>query len=65
MSELAKDLGLLEALTIGVGTMIGAGIFVLPGPARPPCPTERWFSIGLLRRLHKETLRKSRFRFRG
>ncbi|MEF8817778.1 MAG: amino acid permease [Salinibacter sp.] len=33
MNELAKDLGLLEALTIGVGTMIGAGIFVLPGPA--------------------------------
>lgn len=31
--ELAKDLGLLAALTIGVGTMIGAGIFVLPGPA--------------------------------
>jgi amino acid transporter/nucleotide-binding universal stress UspA family protein len=33
VGELAKDLGLLEALTIGVGTMIGAGIFVLPGPA--------------------------------
>jgi amino acid transporter len=33
MGELAKDLGLLEALTIGIGTMIGAGIFVLPGPA--------------------------------
>ncbi|XVH31999.1 amino acid permease [Haloferacaceae archaeon DSL9] len=31
--ELAKDLGLLSALTIGIGTMIGAGIFVLPGPA--------------------------------
>jgi amino acid transporter/nucleotide-binding universal stress UspA family protein len=31
--ELAKDLGLLSALTIGVGTMIGAGIFVLPGEA--------------------------------
>ena len=31
--ELAKDLGLLSALTIGVGTMIGAGIFVLPGTA--------------------------------
>ncbi len=29
-SELAKELGLTEALTIGVGTMIGAGIFVLP-----------------------------------
>ncbi len=31
--DLAKDLGPLAALTIGVGTMIGAGIFVLPGPA--------------------------------
>ncbi|MFB6177743.1 MAG: APC family permease, partial [Halobaculum sp.] len=31
--ELAKDLGPLAALTIGVGTMIGAGIFVLPGTA--------------------------------
>jgi amino acid transporter/nucleotide-binding universal stress UspA family protein len=32
-TELAKDLGPLAALTIGVGTMIGAGIFVLPGDA--------------------------------
>ncbi|RKD94784.1 amino acid permease [Halopiger aswanensis] len=31
--ELAKDLGLLSAITIGIGTMIGAGIFVLPGTA--------------------------------
>ncbi|MFB6296284.1 MAG: amino acid permease [Halobacteriales archaeon] len=31
--ELAKDLGPLAAFTIGVGTMIGAGIFVLPGEA--------------------------------
>jgi amino acid transporter len=31
--ELAEDLGPLAALTIGVGTMIGAGIFVLPGGA--------------------------------
>ncbi len=29
--ELSRDLGFLEAYTIGVGTMIGAGIFVLPG----------------------------------
>jgi amino acid transporter len=29
--ELAQTLGLAEAFTIGVGTMIGAGIFVLPG----------------------------------
>lgn len=31
--ELARDLGFLEAYTIGVGTMIGAGIFVLPSIA--------------------------------
>ncbi|MFC7073143.1 amino acid permease [Halovenus rubra] len=31
--ELAKDLGLLSAMMIGIGTMIGAGIFVLPGVA--------------------------------
>ena len=28
---LARDLGFLEAYTLGLGTMIGAGIFVLPG----------------------------------
>ncbi|MCK8828556.1 amino acid permease [Natroniella acetigena] len=28
--ELAKDLGLTETLTIGIGVMIGAGIFILP-----------------------------------
>ena len=31
--ELVKELGLLEALTIGVGTMIGAGVFILPSLA--------------------------------
>jgi amino acid transporter/nucleotide-binding universal stress UspA family protein len=31
--DLAKDIGPLAALTIGVGTMIGAGIFVLPRTA--------------------------------
>ncbi len=31
--DLAKDLGLISALAIGIGTMIGAGIFVLPGIA--------------------------------
>ncbi len=29
-NELATDLGTVAALTVGVGTMIGAGIFVLP-----------------------------------
>jgi amino acid transporter len=32
-SELERSLGLKEALTIGVGTMIGAGIFIFPGLA--------------------------------
>ena len=31
--ELARDLGFFEALTIGVGVMIGAGIFILPSYA--------------------------------
>ncbi len=31
--ELAKDLGLVSALAIGIRTMVGAGIFVLPGVA--------------------------------
>lgn len=31
--ELARDLGFLEAYTIGLGTMIGAGIFILPSIA--------------------------------
>ncbi len=30
-TRLARDLGLGAALSIGIGTMIGAGIFVLPG----------------------------------
>lgn len=32
-TQLERTLGLKEGLMIGVGTMIGAGIFVLPGPA--------------------------------
>jgi APA family basic amino acid/polyamine antiporter len=32
-SSLERSLGLFEAMTIGVGTMIGAGIFVFPGIA--------------------------------
>jgi amino acid transporter/nucleotide-binding universal stress UspA family protein len=31
--ELARNLGFLEAMTMGGGTMIGAGIFILPGIA--------------------------------
>jgi len=31
-TQLERTLGFTEALTIGVGTMVGAGIFVLPGP---------------------------------
>ena len=32
-TQLERTLGLSAALMIGIGTMIGAGIFVLPGPA--------------------------------
>ena len=32
-TELSKDIGLFAALAIGAGTMIGAGIFVLPASA--------------------------------
>ena len=45
--ELAQSLGLLEALTIGIGTMICAGIFVLPAlsyprPGRRRCCHSSW-----------------------
>ncbi|WP_340104551.1 APC family permease [Rhodohalobacter sp. 8-1] len=33
MSELRRELGFWDALTIGAGTMIGAGIFLLAGVA--------------------------------
>lgn len=32
-SELVRNIGFLEAMTLGGGTMIGAGIFILPGIA--------------------------------
>jgi amino acid transporter/nucleotide-binding universal stress UspA family protein len=32
-SELERNLGFIEAMTLGGGTMIGAGIFILPGIA--------------------------------
>jgi len=31
--KFARNLGLFDATMIGIGTMIGAGIFVLPGIA--------------------------------
>jgi basic amino acid/polyamine antiporter, APA family len=31
--ELARNLGFTEAMTMGGGTMIGAGIFIFPGTA--------------------------------
>ena len=33
MSELRRELGFWDALTIGAGTMIGAGIFLVAGVA--------------------------------
>ncbi|WP_232700705.1 amino acid permease [Halobacterium wangiae] len=49
--ELARDLGLLEAYTIGLGTMIGAGIFVLPSIAAEnagPASMVSFFAGGLI-----------------
>ncbi len=48
--ELDRSLGFLEASTIGVGTMIGAGIFVFPGIAagKAGMGATISFSIGLL-----------------
>ncbi len=49
--ELARDLGFLEAYTIGLGTMIGAGIFVLPSiaaEAAGPASMVSFFAGGLI-----------------
>ncbi len=49
--ELARDLGFLEAYTIGLGTMIGAGIFVLPSIAADqagPASTISFFLGGIV-----------------
>ncbi|WP_256290694.1 amino acid permease [Halobellus inordinatus] len=49
--ELARDLGFLEAYTIGLGTMIGAGIFVLPSIAAEqagPASMVSFFGGGLV-----------------
>lgn len=49
--ELARDLGFLEAYTIGLGTMIGAGIFVLPSIAAEqagPASMISFFAGGLV-----------------
>ena len=49
--ELARDLGFLEAYTIGLGTMIGAGIFVLPSIAADqagPASMVSFFAGGLV-----------------
>jgi APA family basic amino acid/polyamine antiporter len=49
--ELARDLGFLEAYTIGLGTMIGAGIFVLPSIAAEqagPASTVAFFAGGMI-----------------
>ena len=34
-AELVRELGLGAAMSIGIGTMVCAGIFVLPGIAQP------------------------------
>ncbi|MFB6355305.1 MAG: hypothetical protein ABEJ65_02175, partial [bacterium] len=45
--ELARDLGFLEAYTMGLGTMIGAGIFVLPSVAAANAGPASMISFGI------------------
>ncbi|MCH7659616.1 MAG: hypothetical protein IH933_03220, partial [Euryarchaeota archaeon] len=45
--ELARNLGFLEAMTMGGGTMIGAGIFILPGIAAEGAGPASSLSFGI------------------
>lgn len=45
--ELERSLGLVEALAIGVGTMVGAGIFVFPGLAAGQAGPAAMLSFGI------------------
>ncbi|QSG08187.1 amino acid transporter [Halapricum desulfuricans] len=46
-SELSRDLGLFSVFTVTTGTMIGAGIFILPGPAAEAAGPAAALSFGL------------------
>lgn len=45
--ELARNLGFVEAMTMGGGTMIGAGIFILPGIAAEGAGPASSLSFGI------------------
>ena len=45
-TQLERTLGLTEALMIGIGTMVGAGIFVLPGAAAAALDGAEYSSTG-------------------
>lgn len=46
-SDLSRDLGVFSVFTIASGTMIGAGIFILPGPAAEGAGPASALSFGL------------------
>lgn len=46
-ADLARDLGVFAVFTIASGTMIGAGIFVLPGPAAEGAGPASALSFGI------------------
>jgi APA family basic amino acid/polyamine antiporter len=48
MTTLARRLGLLDAVVIGLGSMLGAGVFVVWGPAAAAAGTGPALLIGLL-----------------
>ena len=45
MTELARRLGLRDAVVIGLGAMLGAGVFAAPGPAAAAAGS--WLLAGL------------------
>jgi amino acid transporter/nucleotide-binding universal stress UspA family protein len=46
-TELSRDLGVFAVFTVTAGTMIGAGIFILPGPAAAGAGPAAALSFGL------------------
>ena len=54
MSELRRSLGVADAVVIGAGSMLGAGVFAVWGPAADAAGT--WLLLGLAIAAHDAVL---------